>query len=406
MSGHTYDLSCIEDKNMKDIFEYGDDSDNVLETLKLKQHLWRYNGSTYYIIKYDKNYLTFDRVQSTGLLRSVIHKKSKILSFSPPKSLECSHFQKTYAAEECYAEEFVEGTMINVFYDSDIGEWEIATRSCVGADNTYFTSGKVKEEDTFRYMFTVACKNANFDLSSLSKDYCYSFVLQHPHNRIVIPFTETSVYLIAAYKIDGYTVTQMPREMFRATLPETIRFPEQYELENYSRLRDKWASQNTDYKHMGVVIVHKESLSRTKFRNPSYEFVRQLRGNQPKLQYTYIALRQSGKVKEYIGYYPEVKGEFNLFRQQIHQFTEQLHKNYITCYINKVKPLREYPFQFRSHMITLHAMYLDVLREKKEYINKTFVVKYINELHPSKLMFSLNYCMRQHHRDEITSAET
>ena len=34
-----------------------------------------------------------------------------------------------------------------------------------------------------------------------------------------------------------------------------------------------------------------------------------------------------GKVKEYIGYYPEVKGEFNLFRQQIHQFTEQLHKN-------------------------------------------------------------------------------
>ena len=55
MSGHTYDLSCIEDKNMKDIFEYGDDSDNVLETLKLKQHLWRYNGSTYYIIKYDKN---------------------------------------------------------------------------------------------------------------------------------------------------------------------------------------------------------------------------------------------------------------------------------------------------------------------------------------------------------------
>ena len=53
MSGHTYDLSCIEDKNMKDIFEYGDDSDKVLETLKLKQHLWRYNGSTYYIIKYD-----------------------------------------------------------------------------------------------------------------------------------------------------------------------------------------------------------------------------------------------------------------------------------------------------------------------------------------------------------------
>ena len=255
-------------------------------------------------------FLSFDRIQSAGLFRSVIHRNQKILAFSPPKSEEPSRFQKTYAAETCLAEEFVEGTMINVFYDGENrenGEWEIATRSCVGANITYFTSGKVEEEDTFKYMFMEACQNANFDLNSLSKEYCYTFVLQHPRNRIVVPFTDTSIYLIAAYKIDGYIVTQMPREMFRETLPEAIRFPEQYDFESYSKLRDQWASRNTDYKHMGVVVVHKESGVRTKFRNPSYEFVRQLRGNQPKLQYTYIALRENGKVNDYLRYYPEAK---------------------------------------------------------------------------------------------------
>ena len=403
MANYIYDLKCIEDNNMSEVFE--NDNENVLKTLKLKQRLWRHNEATYKIIKYNKDYLSFDRIKSTGLFRSVIHRNNKILAFSPPKSEEASRFQKTYAAEECSAEEFVEGTMINVFYDGENrenGEWEIATRSCVGANITYFTAGKVEEKDTFKYMFMEACKNANFDLNSLSKEYCYTFVFQHPRNRIVIPFTNTAIYLIAAYKIDGYTVTQMPREMFRDSLPEAIKFPEQYEFESYSRLQDKWASQNTDYKKMGVVIVHKESGLRTKLRNPSYEFVRQLRGNQPKLQYTYIALRQNGKVTDYLRYYPEVKKEFHMFREQIHDFTEQLHKNYIMCYINKAKPLREYPFQFRSHMIALHKVYLDVLREQKEFVNKMLVMQYVNSLHPAKLMFSLNYYMRQQQRDEKT----
>ena len=35
--------------------------------------------------------------------------------------------------DNCYAEEFVEGTMINLFYDDTIDDWVICTKSKVGA---------------------------------------------------------------------------------------------------------------------------------------------------------------------------------------------------------------------------------------------------------------------------------
>ena len=60
---------------------------------------------------------------------------------------------------------------------------------------------------------------------------------------------------------------------------------------------------NTSY-HIQGVVIKTDDGARYKFRNPNYEHVRHLRGNQPKLQYQYLVLRQSGKVKEYLQYYP------------------------------------------------------------------------------------------------------
>lgn len=392
---YTYNLNIVEDNEMGKVYNDLEGQEVVLDNLKLKQRLWRNNDQIYKVLKYDKDLLTFDRILTSGMFRSVIHRNGKILAFAPPKAQTPDIFRKTFDVNGCYAEEYVEGTMINVFYDEEAGRWELATRSCVGAKSTYFRSGTVKEEDTFGFMFMEACKNANFQYETLPKEYCYTFVFQHPRNRIVSPFTKTAVYLISVFKIECYVVTQVARESMRYVLPESILFPQAYPLESYEQIIESWGSYNTDYKYVGAVVVDWKTGVRTKFRNPNYEFVRQLRGNQPKLQYTYLALRQSGKINDYIRFYPEVKKEFSMFREHIHTFTNQLHKNYVTCYVNKLKPLGEYPFQFRAHMVALHGMYIDVLREQKQYVNRQTVIRYTNSLHPAKLMFSLNYSMRQ-----------
>ena len=40
--------------------------------------------------------------------------------------------------KDCIAQEYVEGTMINLFYDNENCEWEIATRSSIGGKMAFF----------------------------------------------------------------------------------------------------------------------------------------------------------------------------------------------------------------------------------------------------------------------------
>jgi hypothetical protein len=157
----------------------------------------------------------------------------------------------------------------------------------------------------------------------------------------------------------------------------------------------------TSYDIVGVVIHNKSTGERTKIRNPVYERVRNLRGNQPKLQYQYLSLRKEGKVGDFLKFYPENKRDFSAFRDQVHLFTQTLFSNYVSCYIKKEKPLIEFSDQYRTHMFNIHQHYLNDLREKKFFVTNTVVIKYVNNLHPSLLMYCLNYNMRKRNVDYI-----
>ena len=152
---------------------------------------------------------------------------------------------------------------------------------------------------------------------------------------------------------------------------------------------------------MGIVIKNKETNQRTKIRNPIYEEVRHLKGNQSKMQYQYLSLRNSGKLPEYLKFYPEVKPDFSVYRDQVHLFTNTLHQNYISCYIKKEKPLKEYSPQYKTHMFKIHEIFLNELREKKLFVTNTVVINYVNKLHPSQLMHSLNYNLKKQNIDII-----
>jgi hypothetical protein len=154
---------------------------------------------------------------------------------------------------------------------------------------------------------------------------------------------------------------------------------------------------------MGIIVKNKETGERTKFRNPIYEEIRQLRGNQPKLQYQYLCLRHSGKLPNFLKYYPETKEEMSKFRDQVHMFTDNLHKNYISCYVKKEKALREYSDQYRTHMFKIHEHFINDLRPNGLYVTNTEVIKYVNNLPPSLLMYCLNFNMRKRNIDIIKS---
>jgi hypothetical protein len=298
--------------------------------------------------------------------------------------------------------------MINVFWDDSIGlngGWEIATRNTVGATSSFYKGALAK---TFRDMFLEAAKENNLVLESLIKSQCYSFVLQHPENRIVVPFKKPQLYLVAVYEIRNIDNNIYVKVDDLKDFPEyfnsfnsSVKFPEVYKFEKYSELIEKYGSMNTSYDVVGVVLYNTVTGERAKIRNPVYEQVRNLRGNQPKLQYQYLSLRKEGRVKEFLKFYPENKKEFSSFRDQLHLFTNTLFTNYVSCYIKKQKPLREFSDQYRTHMFNIHQKFLNELREKNLFVTNTVVQKYVNELHPSLLMYCLNFHMRKRNIDNI-----
>jgi hypothetical protein len=407
MSKHTYNLSQVTG------FDNIINQDLIFNStiLKLNKIECRSNNSTYKVIRYDKNLLCVDLIPTYGLCRSVIlNSENKVVSFAPPKSVHADNFIKNYSEDNEFirAEEFVEGTMINVFFDPSVGvsgSWEISTRNTVGATSTFFKSQKSK---AFREMFMEATESCKLDINLLDKDLCYSFVLQHPENRIVISFKTPQLYLIGVYKIhnelNNITVDSYDSQEYKQFFEElgtTVKFPQIYVFSKYSELIAIYGSMNTSYDIVGVVIHNMNSGERTKIRNPVYEQVRNLRGNQPKLQYQYLSLRKEGKVKDFLKFYPENKSEFTTFRDQVHLFTKTLYMNYVSCYIKKEKPLLEFSQQFRSHMFNLHQIYINDFKDNKEFITNTVVQNYVNELHPSLLMYCLNFQMRKRNVDMI-----
>jgi len=392
-----------------------DDNNTTSNVLKLNKLECRTeNNQLYKIITYDKSILNYDLVDSYGLCRSVIiNSKNNVVGFAPPKSFQADKFLELYPipSEDIVAQEFVEGTMINVFFDPTIGltgGWEIATRNIVGATCGFFSQqigSQEKSKQTFRHMFLEAAKENNLILENLNRQLCYSFVLQHPKNRIVIPIKKPQLYLVAIYCIDNNdpnNITIFTTDLQESTeywLTTTIKFPETYAFNEYSELIDKYASMNTSYDKLGVVLYNKKTGHRTKIRNPVYEEVRHLRGNQSKLQFQYLTLRKEGKMKEFLKLFSENKKDCSLFRDQLHLFTNTVFENYISCYIKKEKPLKEFSLQYRTHMFILHDYYKNVLKRQKLHVTKKIVIDYVNNLQPQLLMHSLNYNHNLHTND-------
>ena len=400
----TFDLRNMMDSSFEDLL-FG----SFNPSFKVKKYTYcskKNEDKTWYTLQYKKEMLNEENISTLGQMRSVVTDGEKIYVYSPPKSISFDEVSKlNYSDFE--VEELVEGTMINLFWNDHNDDWEISTKSSVGGNYSFNQDNR----KTFRVMFLEAMNNQGLEFNMFDPELCYSFVLQHPENRLVVPFSKPQLVLVGLYKISGSEITVLDK---RNCLIENMVFPKQLtELCDYNTLYtgddDCWTNLhryfnqlNMDYKILGINIYNKQTNQRAKIRNPSYEYVRKLRGNSPKLQYQYYNLRRLGKVKEYLQFYPEHRAAFSDLRQDLHAWTEQLWQNYRACYVQKEKPVKDYPKKFKTHMYHLHQIYLNDLREMGHYISKQVVIKYVNSLEPARLMFVINFDHRRAKQEETS----
>ena len=408
----SYRLNTVP--KIDELLHSSDNRKAIASSLNLKHTSWRHkSGDTFHILKYDKEWLSTESVKTVGLVRSLIYREDgTVVCMAPPKSIPTDKLAID-GMNQYVAETFVDGTMINMFYDTTSCSWEIATRSSVGGEMCFYMENGYNKDSSFRSMFDEVCDYIGFDYKNYqgeNKKYVYSFVMQHPRNRIVQIISENQLYLVDVFEIvDNTTVNVVDFRNMKLPLPEKMSYPRQDiisdndDLEYYKEMN---ASMNTPYGIQGLVIKSSDG-SRYKFRNPNYENVRRLRGNQPKLQYQYLVLRQSGKVREYLQYYKEHGKPFEEFRKLLHDYTNQLYSNYKRCYVKKERKLNTFPDKYKTHMYILHhEYYLKELMPNNKYVDRAVVVNYINNIHPAKLMYVLNYDMRKIQKDQNRKQQT
>ena len=148
---------------------------NVIDTENLSQNIdfTVRNVGNYNVIKYKKQKLNNNNVKTLGLLRSVITDGTNILCMAPPKSVYFDKFTSENNITDCFFEEFIEGTMINAFWDHTIGDWNIATKSNIGAKCKY----NVTSDKTFRYMFLDAMNYCGLEFGFLDPSIIYRILL-------------------------------------------------------------------------------------------------------------------------------------------------------------------------------------------------------------------------------------
>ena len=61
--------------------------------------------------------------------------------------------------------------------------------------------------------------------------------------------------------------------------------------------------------------------------------------------------------------------------------------------------LKNCPYEYKPHLYQLHKEYIDDLMVDKKYVTK-YVINYVNNLPPQRLMYSVNHKLKKQQIDE------
>lgn len=367
----------------------------------IKKKTIKLDGELYTIFNYNK-----DNIDNTDAhkYRSVLfNEDNKLISYSLPKSIKYDKFKIDNDLNDLLVTEIIEGTMINLFYTGE--KWDICTKGSVGGNYFYYRNGYDKKygkdkQLTFKKMFYDALRldtdqEFNTITMNLSKNYCYSFVLQHPDNHIVLNDIVSKAYLVAVFELDNNNakyicLTDVMNMDCVKSLDGLIYFPKIIEkMDNYNKMELNYTKDNCEL-IVGLMYLNEKTGDRSHNINETYKKMKNLRGNNPNLQYQYLCLKKIGQVKEFLVCFPQYKNLFYKFYIEYKNFLTNLHQSYLSFYIQKTGEKINKKYFYHVYKIH-HNVFLPSLKETKKIMNKGEIYNYFENYDPIQQLYYLNY---------------
>lgn len=361
-------------------------------------------NSAYALIRYVKGQSDFTK-DHIGWCRSVVVNKEtrRVMCVAPPKA---STITDSTLSNVTVAEEFVDGTMINLFRKSDTESVELATRSRINANSRFYEGGPSFAEMLQEAMNDTPLSSLVQVVNSAYAEFT-SVVLQHPKNRIVKRVDSPTYGMIHQGWVaeDGtVTIHEDNTSFLNIQGPsETIAVPYKLERIRGAKSVDAWVAEQAQTRGFGWqgVVLKDDKGHRWRVRSQVYETVRQIRGNESSVEERYARVRKERTMNQYLAFYPEDREGFYAMEGRLRANTRQLYRFYADVFRARKTPYYQLPWPYKHHVSVLHNQYKEMLKPLKQTVDMNAVIAYVNTLE----IADLANMMKQHAYTLVESKE-
>lgn len=294
---------------------------------------------------------------------------NKILHYSFEKCYDGfegtnDNFNQEQLGDDYSVEAFYEGSIIKVYFHK--GTWNVATSRYIDAKNNFWSSD-ISFEDMFKEAveFSHKCDYKDF-INTLNTDYCYTFLIQHPANRMIYKVDNPLVFIVNRVNLSTLMEERVEKEIFKLDIKLN-------DFKNYN--------QN--------FIIYKvnddKTVSRIKMLTEEYLNIKDARGNFPNIGLSYLNnLGDTRKIKILKDNIPDYN--YKLIDRLFDSTSKYIYSLYIKKHIKKYSDVY-IPKNLTKTVHQLHGQY----RRTRVPITLLDVDSKLESLKPKTLAFVINY---------------
>ena len=298
----------------------------------------------------------------------ILNKKDlKIICYTFDKCNNSTIIPNIFDFDNLHLEYSVEGTLIRLFFKN---KWCLSTKKCIDANKSKWLSDK-SFQDLFKEIFDEK------KLDSLDQNYCYSFILTHPENNIIVNYETPNLILISTRDMNNLNEIN-------------------YDIEEISKLEKKKIDK-VNIESICNDIINQQNLlnegfifidtnfNRWKLKSNLYNKVRNLWGNTNNRFFRYIELRKNPEIlNDYLYYFKNDTELFKNYEEKLNFFYEYILKNYINKHVTK--NIIKLPFYLKDIVYKLHGDYL----KNKTITDINKVIFFLYNYDTKKICFMFN----------------
>jgi len=307
----------------------------------------------------------------------------KIVCYSFNKCLEETEIEQELFNATLYVEPSYEGTLMRAYNYNN--EWILSTKKMINSKRAKWISTK-----SFNELFYEILGNNNI-FENMDKNRCYSFILVHSENNIVVKYPVNTLIHVSTYDL-------LNQKEVEETITCTGVIKSQRNLLNISNNDElskyiEVVKDDATLENEGIILIN-EGYVRQKFRKNFFLHIRNLWGNTNSRFFRYLYLRKDPQIlKDYLTYFINDKKDFIEYEHNITNMScyilDIYRKKFITKEVNKI------PFYLKDFIYKIHGNFL----KTKEKVKYEDIMIYILSLDEAKVCFIMNNIEKDKDKD-------